>query len=88
MMLQITTHSGLEVNVEENHKTVADIDTERNNRELESILIGDHSFSRIDVKNIIPLYPTSEGETTTTISILNPFEYKSGGSVSGSTTSV
>lgn len=50
--LEITTHSGdldiIEVK-EYDAETLNDL---RNNNEIESILIGENSYSRIDLKNI------------------------------------
>lgn len=50
--LEITTHSGdldiIEVK-EYDAETLNDL---RNNNEIESILIGENSYSRIDLKNV------------------------------------
>lgn len=54
MILKITTHSGDEFTVEETEKSITEINKERNDTGIEGVLIGGCSFSRIDLKNIIP----------------------------------
>ena len=55
LKLEVTTHSGISVVIEESKKTVAEINDERNDREVDAILIGGHSFARVDLKNICPI---------------------------------
>ena len=59
----VTTHSGDadELTVEEFDPV--EINDQLNDNEVQSILIGDHIYSRIDVKNIKPVAELEEPET-------------------------
>lgn len=50
--LEVSTHSGDTAIVEVEDYNVDDITEKRNDSTLESIAIGNHSYSRIDLKNI------------------------------------
>lgn len=50
--LEISTHGGEVDIVEVDEYNVEDITDKRNDNTLESIAIGNHSYSRIDLKNI------------------------------------
>lgn len=58
--LLVTTHSGDadEVMVEEYDPVI--VNDQLNNHELQSVLIGIHIYSRIDVKNIKPIEELEE----------------------------
>lgn len=53
--LEVTTHSGDISIIEVEEYDVNDITEKRNDSTLESIAIGEHSYSRIDIKNIKPV---------------------------------
>lgn len=50
--LEITTHSGDLDIIEVKEYDAEKLNDLRNNNEIESILIGENSYSRIDLKNI------------------------------------
>lgn len=50
--LEITTHSGDLDIIEVKEYDAEKLNDFRNNNEIESILIGENSYSRIDLKNI------------------------------------
>lgn len=52
--LKITTHSGEEDIVEVVEYNSADLAKSLNDIDVQSIAIGDHVYSRIDVKNVKP----------------------------------
>lgn len=53
--LNITTHSGEEDIVEVDEYNSADLAKSLNDIDVQSIAIGDHVYSRIDVKNVKPV---------------------------------
>lgn len=57
--LEITTHSG-ETDVIEVEEFDAVAITEERNGDKEAIAIGNHSYSRIDIKNIKPVNENAE----------------------------
>ncbi len=61
MLLRVTTHSGDEHLVEVESYDPITLNEQINNHEIYSVVIGDHIYSRIDLKNIIPVDNT-EGE--------------------------
>lgn len=50
--LEVTTHSGDLDIIEVEEFDPEKLNDLRNNNEIESILIGDNSYSRIDLKNV------------------------------------
>lgn len=50
--LEITTHSGDLDIIEVKEYDAEKLNDLRNNNEIESILIGENSYSRIDLKNV------------------------------------
>lgn len=55
MKLHVTTHSGEEDIIEVVSYDAEKITSMRNDNTIESIQIGDYSYSRIDIKNIKPI---------------------------------
>ncbi|PAD86663.1 hypothetical protein CHH55_16975 [Niallia circulans] len=55
MKLKIKTHSGGEFETEVEEYNPVEINDQINNSDILTILIGDKIFSRIDVKNVIPI---------------------------------
>lgn len=53
--LEVSTHSGDVDVVEVIEFNAEEITEKRNDSSLESIAIGNHSYSRIDIKNIKPV---------------------------------
>lgn len=60
--IKVTTHSGDEDILTVDEFNPAEINDQLNDNELQSILIADHIYSRIDVKNIKPVVETSDME--------------------------
>ena len=58
--LEISTHSGDVDIVEVDEYDAEDITEKRNDSTIESIAIGNHSYSRIDIKNIKPIEEKAE----------------------------
>jgi len=58
--LEISTHSGVVDIVEVEAYDVEEITNKRNDHTIEAIAIGDRSYSRIDLKNIIPIEENAE----------------------------
>lgn len=56
MKLRILTHSGQDIMVDVSEFNVQEMEQKINNHELLVIAVGDMIFSRIDIKNIIPIY--------------------------------
>jgi hypothetical protein len=55
MKLQILTHDGKEYNVDiENYDPVV-LNSQLNDNQVNTVLIGDKIFSRISVKEVIPI---------------------------------
>ncbi|MBP1917172.1 hypothetical protein J2Z23_004157 [Lederbergia galactosidilyticus] len=54
--LNVTTHSGADDIVEVESYNAAEMAEQLNNNELQAIAIGDNVYSRIDLKNIKPVY--------------------------------
>ena len=50
--LEVSTHNGDIDSVFVEYYDEKDLNDKRNNNKLESILIGRHSYSRIDLKNV------------------------------------
>ena len=50
--LEVSTHSGDVDIIEVDEYNVDDITQKRNDNTLEAIVLGNHSYSRIDLKNI------------------------------------
>lgn len=55
MKLRVTTHSGEDDVVEVEDYNAAELNQQMNDRELHSLAIGNHIYSRIDLKNIQPI---------------------------------
>lgn len=53
--LEVSTHSGDVDIVEVEEYDANEVTKKRNDSTIESIAIGNHSYSRIDIKNIIPV---------------------------------
>jgi len=60
--IKVTTHSGDEDILTVDEFDPVEINDQLNDNELQSILIGDHIYSRIDVKNIKPISEPEEPE--------------------------
>lgn len=54
MVLIVTTHSGLQKEVEVAEYNPSELESKLNSHDIHSINLGDSIFSRIDIKNIIP----------------------------------
>lgn len=54
--LNVTTHSGADDIVEVEFYNASEMAEQLNNNELQAIAIGDNVYSRIDLKNIKPVY--------------------------------
>jgi hypothetical protein len=52
MILNVTTHSGLDDMVEVGSYDPISLAEQRNNNEIEAIVIGENVYSRIDLKNV------------------------------------
>lgn len=59
--LEVSTHGGEVDVVEVVEYNVEDITNKRNDSTIESIAIGNHSYSRIDLKNIKVIENNNEG---------------------------
>ncbi|WP_143804818.1 hypothetical protein [Paraliobacillus ryukyuensis] len=55
MMVRVTTHSGEDDTVEVLNYDAQKITKMRNDTDIESIQIGDGSYSRIDIKTVKPI---------------------------------
>lgn len=63
MKLKITTHSGVDEDiVEVEEYNAEDMAEKRNDTDIEAIAIGDNVYSRIDLKNIKPVYEDAPEE--------------------------
>lgn len=59
--LEVSTHSGQTDIIEVTDYDAEEINEKRNSS-IEAILIGNHSYSRIDIKNIKPVKDIDENE--------------------------
>lgn len=59
MKIEVSTHSG-DIDVIQVDDYDASEITELRNGNVEAILLGDHSYSRIDIKNIKPILEENE----------------------------
>lgn len=53
--LEVSTHGGEVDVIEVDEYDVIEITDKRNDNTIESIALGNHSYSRIDIKNIKPV---------------------------------
>ena len=58
--LEVSTHSGDVDIVEVDEYDAVEITEKRNDSTIESIAIGNYSYSRIDIKNIKPIEENAE----------------------------
>lgn len=54
--LRITTHSGDEDIIQVENFDAEEITKQRNDNDIQAITIGDISYSKIDLKNVKPIY--------------------------------
>ena len=55
MKVQLTTHDGMDIQVEIEDYNAEEINAKLNSHELNTIVIGDVVISRINVKSILPI---------------------------------
>ena len=69
MKLKVTMHTGETYEIPVEDYDMSQLNEQRNNSELNGILIGDYSLSRINIRDIVPLEepvdaPTEEEDET------------------------
>ena len=55
MELRVTMHTGEEYEITVENYDPVELNDKRNNEMLSSILIGDYSLSRINIRDVVPL---------------------------------
>lgn len=55
MKLKVTMHTGETYEIPVDDYDMAQLNEQRNNNELNGILIGDYSLSRINIRDIVPI---------------------------------
>ena len=55
MKLNVYMHSGEEYEIEAKNYNAAEIHEQRNNNDIQSILLGDYSLSKINIRDIVPI---------------------------------
>ena len=55
MKLKVYMHSGEEYEIEVEEYNAAELNEQRNDETLSSILIGDYSLSRINIRDVVPI---------------------------------
>ena len=55
MKLRVTMHTGEEYEITVENYDPVELNDKRNNEMLSSILIGDYSLSRINIRDVVPL---------------------------------
>ena len=77
MKVKVYMHSGEEYEIEVDSYDAAELNEQRNNETISSILIGDYSLSRINIRDVIPLIEQTEKEPIQEETILEPIEEES-----------
>ena len=62
MKLKVTMHTGEEHEIEVKSYNAAELNDQRNDELINSILIGDYSLSRINIRDVIPIQENVESE--------------------------
>lgn len=60
MKLKVYMHSGEEYEIEVENYNAAELNEERNDETINSILLGDYSLSRINIRDVIPITKLDE----------------------------
>ena len=62
MKLKVYMHSGEEYEIEVDEYSAEELNEKRNDETISSILIGDYSLSRINIRDVIPMKEQTEEE--------------------------
>ena len=62
MKLKVYMHSGEEYEIEVDEYSAEELNEQRNDETISSILIGDYSLSRINIRDVIPMKEQTEEE--------------------------
>ena len=65
MKLKVTMHTGETYEIPVENYDMSQLNEQRNNNELNGILIGDYSLSRINIRDIVPMEEPIQEEAPT-----------------------
>ena len=74
MKVKVYMHSGEEYEIEVTEYNAAELNEQRNNETISSILIGEYSLSRINIRDVIPMKEQTEEEPIQEEPVLEPIE--------------
>ena len=74
MKVKVYMHSGEEYEIEVDEYNATELNEQRNDETISSILIGDYSLSRINIRDVIPLIEQAEEEPIQEEPVLEPIE--------------
>ena len=74
MKVKVYMHSGEEYEIEVDEYNATELNEQRNDEIISSILIGDYSLSRINIRDVIPLIEQTEEEPIQEEPVLEPIE--------------
>ena len=74
MKVKVYMHSGEEYEIEVDEYNATELNEQRNDETISSILIGDYSLSRINIRDVIPLIEQTEEEPIQEEPVLEPIE--------------